>query len=186
MNWEAIQAVAELTAAFGVLLSLGYLAIQVRQNTASVQAGTVARASEALNRVRNLAWSDPDAGHIYSLATSGEPVTDPELGIRVRLFWVTLAREYEAVFYEYRAGQLPEAMWVGWSQEMVMIFDTPGGRDALSGMGFLLSPIFTQFVEDQLRAEDRPTLADVREAWSEGTKRRRVRELDEGSSAGAI
>jgi len=33
MNWEAIGAVAEMIAAVGVILTLGYLAFQIRQNT---------------------------------------------------------------------------------------------------------------------------------------------------------
>ena len=52
MNWEAIQAVAELSAAVGVLLSLVYVGLQVRQNTAALQAGTVARSSELMQRTR--------------------------------------------------------------------------------------------------------------------------------------
>ena len=33
MNWEAIGAIAEMIAAVGVILTLGYLAFQIRQNT---------------------------------------------------------------------------------------------------------------------------------------------------------
>jgi hypothetical protein len=33
MNWEAIAAIGEDVGAFGVIVSLGYLAIQIRQNT---------------------------------------------------------------------------------------------------------------------------------------------------------
>jgi hypothetical protein len=37
MNWDAIGAVAELLGAAGVIVSLGYLAIQIRQNTAALR-----------------------------------------------------------------------------------------------------------------------------------------------------
>ncbi|MBN8280799.1 MAG: hypothetical protein J0M16_09345 [Gammaproteobacteria bacterium] len=37
MNWDAIGAIANLVAALGVLVSLVYLAIQVKQNTRSVR-----------------------------------------------------------------------------------------------------------------------------------------------------
>ena len=37
MNWEAIGAVGEILGAIAVLLSLAYLAVQIRQNTASVR-----------------------------------------------------------------------------------------------------------------------------------------------------
>jgi hypothetical protein len=40
MNWEAISAIAELFGAVGVIITVIYLAIQIRQNTSSVQAAT--------------------------------------------------------------------------------------------------------------------------------------------------
>jgi hypothetical protein len=36
MNWEAIAAVGELLGASAVLITLIYLAVQIRQNTAAV------------------------------------------------------------------------------------------------------------------------------------------------------
>ena len=110
MNWEAVQAVAELSAAIGVLLSLAYVAIQIRQNTASVRAGTVARSSEILSRLRDKLWSDVGAARIYERALSGDEGEDSADALRVRLFWVALARDYEAVFYQHLAGQLPDSI----------------------------------------------------------------------------
>jgi len=37
MNWEALAAIGELVGAFGVIASLGYLAIQIRQNTRQIR-----------------------------------------------------------------------------------------------------------------------------------------------------
>ncbi len=41
MNWDAIGAVGEVVGAVGVILTLGYLAVQIRQNTAMMTAQTV-------------------------------------------------------------------------------------------------------------------------------------------------
>ena len=38
MNWEAIGAIGEITGATGVIISVAYLAIQIRKNTASLNA----------------------------------------------------------------------------------------------------------------------------------------------------
>ena len=40
MNWEAIGVVAEVVGAAGVIITLVYLAIQIRQNTASTKSLT--------------------------------------------------------------------------------------------------------------------------------------------------
>ena len=33
MNWEAVSAIGEIAGAAGVIVTLGYLSIQIRQNT---------------------------------------------------------------------------------------------------------------------------------------------------------
>jgi hypothetical protein len=40
MNWSALSSVAEFVAAVGVIASLVYLAVQVRQNKQSIRAST--------------------------------------------------------------------------------------------------------------------------------------------------
>lgn len=40
MNWEALGAVAEPIGALGVIATLAYLAVQIRQNTRAVRAQT--------------------------------------------------------------------------------------------------------------------------------------------------
>ena len=40
MNWEAIGAIGEVLGAIGVIVTLGYLAIQIRQNTKVTKAAT--------------------------------------------------------------------------------------------------------------------------------------------------
>ena len=41
MNWDAIGAGAEIMGALGVLVTLAYLAIQIRDNTRSLQAASL-------------------------------------------------------------------------------------------------------------------------------------------------
>ena len=174
MNWEAIQAVAELTAAAAVLISLVYLAAQVRQNTASIQAGTVARSSEILNRLRTEIWTDADSARIYELALSGEEVADAASSTRVRLFWVAAAREYEAIYHQFLAGQLPEPIWEGWLKEIRIIFSTPGGRDALASMrDLLLDSRFVGLLDSELGTIDEPPIITFRTRWDEAGRDRR-------------
>ena len=174
MNWQAVQAVAELAAALGVLISLVYLAAQVRQNTASVRSATVVRSSEIMNRTRNILWQTPEAARIYLLALGGEGIEDATDASRTRLLLLALGRDYEAIYYQYVAGQLPEGMWDSWRKEMLLIFSTPGGRDSLEAMsGDLLSDDFTAFLRAEVSRLESPTLERLRANWNEAGRRRR-------------
>ena len=49
MNWEAIGAIGEIVGALGVILTLGYLAYQIRQNTFQLEQSTLAAKAAAQN-----------------------------------------------------------------------------------------------------------------------------------------
>ena len=49
MNWEAIGAIGEVVGALGVILTLGYLAYQIRQNTIQLEQSTLASKAAAQN-----------------------------------------------------------------------------------------------------------------------------------------
>ena len=105
---------------------------------------------------------------------SGDEVEDHGEALRVRLFWVALARDYEAVFYQHLAAQLPEAIWEGWVGEMRMIWCTPGGADAVAALRVdFLSPPFAEFLEAQLTSCVEPPLLLLRARWEEAAKTRR-------------
>ena len=54
MNWEAIGAVGEILGATAVLITLGYLAVQVRQSTRAMKTST----SSSLNHDVHLLTND--------------------------------------------------------------------------------------------------------------------------------
>lgn len=173
MNWEAIQAVAELTAAAGVLVSLVYLAIQVRRNTSSVKAATVTRASDLMNRHRTILWSDPEGSRVYALAMTGDPIEDEQLSLRARMFWAAIARDFEAVYYQHRSGHLPESVWQAWFKETRLLFATPGGRDAIQGLRqHYLSDEFVDFLEREIANIETVPVVELREAWEAARKER--------------
>ena len=175
MSWDAIQALAELFAAVGVLLSLIYLGLQVRQNTAALQAGTVARSSEIMQRTRLKLWGDADGVRIWDQALSGVEVGDTERALRIRHFMVSLARDHEAVFYQHLAGQLPEPIWEGWVGEMRLVWCSPGGADALAAIDFLSQP-FVEFLDAQIKSSSESPLLQLRSRWDEAARMRRERD----------
>jgi hypothetical protein len=54
MNWEAIGAVGETVGALAVLVTLVYLAVQIRQNTKAVRAAAVDSTTSHLSKIREV------------------------------------------------------------------------------------------------------------------------------------
>jgi len=89
------------------------------------------------------------------------------------LFWASLARIFESMYYQHRAGHLPDGVWRGWSTEIVTTFGTAGGVDSITGLGTeWMSEDFAQFLTREVRAADRMTLRKMTARWDEAMGRR--------------
>lgn len=65
MNWEAVGAVGEILGAVAVVITLVYLAMQVRQNTKAVQAAAIDSANTHVSDIRMEIFSDADVTSLY-------------------------------------------------------------------------------------------------------------------------
>ena len=65
MKWEAISAVAEICSAIAVVITLIYLAIQIRQNSRLIEASLAESHVSAANEITRILASEPEAANIF-------------------------------------------------------------------------------------------------------------------------
>jgi hypothetical protein len=159
MNWTAIGTIAEVVAAAAVVVSLIYLAVQVRQTSGSVRAATELEAARRWSEFHARAAHSLDMTRIWDLGhTDAEQLTEQE---QQRFIW--FVAEYfflvEGLFRQFRHSFLSESSWrpheaavVGLLENELLI------RWWQSGV----SPFSPEFVE----AIDRAREARRDEAWS--------------------
>ena len=85
MNWEAIGAVGETVGALAVLVTLVYLAMQIRQNTKSVQAAAVDSANSQVSKIREVIFADADVANMYRRGNEDPASLSQDDTIRYRL-----------------------------------------------------------------------------------------------------
>jgi len=81
MHWEAIAAIGEVVGALGVVASLGYLAIQIRQNTQQIRQSIEVGQVASYNQAQEQTWQAPlamaqDSEAVRSLARFSEQGLD--------------------------------------------------------------------------------------------------------------
>ena len=114
MNWEAIGAVGEIVGAGAVVVSLLYLAVQVRtQNRES----RIAAAHEILEAFRNVSIPFQDESNATVMLNAMKDFNSLEEVDRVRaIAMVTpMFRVWEEAFYQHQRGRLENAMWISMS-----------------------------------------------------------------------
>jgi len=109
MNWEAIGAIGETLGAVGVIVTLAYLASQMKQNTRALRSGslhTYRTESVAMHEVRE------KHGEVFAKAGRGDELTERDRQIfasySYRLFGLM-----ETVFLNYNDGSVSKEVFEG-------------------------------------------------------------------------
>lgn len=72
MSWDAIGAIAEIIGAFAVVITLIYLSVQLRDNTASTRASTAQAFADSINSSNLVLVGDASLARIYRIGKFGD------------------------------------------------------------------------------------------------------------------
>lgn len=123
MNWEAIGAIGEIGGALAVLVSLIYLAVQIRQNTKMMRSSAKQQLTAG---TQNLIYKAIDNSDAWVKLTNGEHASTPEEDARMSLLVRAMLRGFEAQVYQHQAGLLEEDEWQALRAAIVGICALPG------------------------------------------------------------
>jgi hypothetical protein len=126
MNWEALGAIAELLGAVGVVVTLFYLAVQIRQNTKSVRAATFQETMRDVSSLADLTTKDPDLARVYLAGIDDLASLPIEDRVRFGAFMLSFLRRIENLVYQTEQGMLDPDSWEGLREALRRIFAHPG------------------------------------------------------------
>jgi hypothetical protein len=147
MNWDAIAAVAELAAAIGVILSLLYVAAQMRLNTHEISRTNSRRTySDHAASLRAIVEND----NLSDLMIRGLESRDELNAAEKYRFDVAMGNWLQAVeqaFADYRDGSYPEEFLEVHRNTIPAFLCTPGGASWWNERQVWFSKSFRQEVE---------------------------------------
>jgi hypothetical protein len=100
VNWDAIGAIGEVVGAVGVIATLGYLAVQIRQNNVHLaenakisRLGALESNAKSANQFRELLLTNPDLSELYARGCESYSALDsaerPRFGMVLRNMFQT-------------------------------------------------------------------------------------------------
>jgi hypothetical protein len=150
MSLEDLGNIGEFVAAVAVIVSLMYLAVQVRQGAASVRATMFLTSSTNQAEMASQVVRDGELARIYRVGQQDfESLTEDEQTQFV-IFFATLFRTYEQVFQQDRMGLLDPEVWEGRQEAMVRFLDQPGVRTVWQRRRHAFSKSFRELVDAAL------------------------------------
>jgi hypothetical protein len=160
MNVETINVWAQLIASFGVIISLFYLAAQVRQNTRSARAIVVDSLARSMH---DLAFEMAQSDQLLEIATTlGEWKSATELErARYASFMLGYFKLFENAWFQMRQGTLERDRWEGYDAFLRSVWTQPSVKTWWTMRRMFFAPGFRQYVENCKEAPGVPSLSEL-------------------------
>lgn len=152
VNLNDLANLAQIIAAIGVVISLVYLAIQIRGNTKVTSAQARHSISEFVLRISIFQAEHADR---FAKLESGGELTD---GDRHFQYWshVQFLLHAETYFHHHELGLMPDEHWRGYVRYMTRYIQSRGFTDVWDDIGSAFSENFARWI-NRLLAESKAT-----------------------------
>ena len=168
MTIQDLGSIGELIGAIAVVISLVYLALQVRQNTQSnmilASQNLVNQNSALIERVGSNAEL---AALLQKGQTKGFDALTPEEELQFNCNMLAIYNQFELAFHQYRRGNLLPEIWNKFAYEIPIWISLPGGSSWYAKDKERYSPEFRKYIDDRLRTyvppAEIPTLGRTRD-----------------------
>lgn len=121
LNWEAIGAIGELLGAVGVILTLGYLAFQIKQNTIATRLEANSNFQKEFASVELMIASNGEFADLLAKGRGGDELSPAEF-VRLQAFYRTVIRTLQTNMSQFESGGISAATWYGTKALMTQTF----------------------------------------------------------------
>jgi hypothetical protein len=125
VNWDALGAIGELVGAAAVVLTLGYLAVQIRQGSKSSRQQSY---NDLVTRRTNLLNKMVESDNVTAIVIAGMR-GDAMKEIEAQRFtsWsLNYVSHMQDVYLQWRAGLVEENVWLAERQFLAVLVELPG------------------------------------------------------------
>jgi hypothetical protein len=150
MNLSDLANVGQVIGAVAVVISLIYVALQIRQNTNAVRVATSQSVHEHFANWYNSLACDASLSKIVidGLRDYGS-LSETDKVRFVAIFMAFLSYSQNA-FIKWKQGLLAPALWMAWEQIIMNFTGAPGGKAFWKERAYLFGEEFRRYVEDDL------------------------------------
>lgn len=153
---SALAAVGEFISAIAVLISLIYLALQIRQNTQTVRANTHHAGSTAWAGLTAQIASDAELSELYHQGRVSPDALSPEQTRRFELLMDSVLAQIENFFIQHRLGILPQSNQDRFAEILRAQFRSEGARRYWKRRRTLYTAPFVAYIERELQLYTEP------------------------------
>ena len=161
MNWDAINAVSQLISSIAVVVSVLYLAVQLRSSTRVARVAAMDTAAAAFRDVTKPFMENAELGRIWRAGLENFQTLSAEDQARFFHAAHQFFKAMETIHYHYVYGLLDAQLWAGWQELLRHYVAAPGLDYYLNLRSAVFSERFRNFLNQLEPVAERFTVANL-------------------------
>lgn len=150
MTLSDLADLGQVIGALAVVISLIYVALQIRQNTNAVRSATAQTVHEHFSSWYNLLAADAELSRIAANGLRDYASLSEQEKVRFVATFMSFLLYSQNAFLKWREGLLKPALWLAWEQVMMNLFGAPGGKALWTERHYLFGGEFRRYIENDL------------------------------------
>ena len=162
MDWIAVSAIAEIVGAIAVVLTLIYLAYQVRNNTKMAQRASTAEAVAAIRTFNDSLVDNPEVGELFQRGVNlgmGNLTDEERVPFAIVMF--NLLKTCEHLHYQHAVGAMDPDVWEGWDHMIRGYLTAPGSQEWYQERRLGFSSNFRNYLDNSVPDEEFKLLGQI-------------------------
>ncbi len=128
MNWQLIIGISEVIGALAIVVTLIFLAIEVRNNRRATESSSLDALATGFNAINTHIIDDPAVTKLW-VSGMAEPEKLDEIGrVQISMLVQSYLNQYTALKKYHSAGVLSDDEWLMYTKPMAAMLNSPGGR----------------------------------------------------------
>jgi len=147
VNWDAIAATAEAIGTLAVLITLFYLARQIRQNTEEVRSANYHGVTDSFNELNLAIAGNSDLARVFKTGNYAYDELTDEEKYQYGFVMHSAFRILDVIYFQSEHGTGDKTLWEFEKRSLDTLLAAPGGRRWWKERPFTFSECFIDYVE---------------------------------------
>ena len=147
MTIGELGSVGDFISSIAVIVSLVYLAIQIKKGTEAARTSTYQSVVSDFATLNGTMAADPELSILFVNGMEDFDALDSAEKARISQVFFAVFHFFENMFYQYRKGYLEDEVWLGWKRLMLTYYARPGFQTWWSLRRDVFSESFAAFLE---------------------------------------
>ena len=126
MTLNFLQILAEAIAAVSVMLSVIYLAIQVKRNTSATYSQTYQFATASFAEMAAIVGASKETSRVFTSGMADPDILEESEYSQFAYLGISLLRRFENIYFQHQSGMIDDDFWTGHRDNLLWFHHQPG------------------------------------------------------------